>query len=154
MEFLRRKRDGDDRIVPLSSLISKNFAGLFLRIDYLSEHSQYGDRFYVTMIESGGKEVDALYDFIQKNPLDRDNFEKIKDQNLITLYCTAYEFLALKRKVEIPFFILDYQGLFLMQVQNNDIKPTRIEENWLFLIRFRNNFITHRFSEGKPIHLN
>jgi hypothetical protein len=154
MEFLRRKRDGDDRIIPLSFLISKNFAGLYLRINYLSEHSQYGDRFYITMIESGGREVDALYNFIQKNSLDRDSFEKIKDQNLITLYCTAYEFLALKRKIKIPFFILDYQNLFLTQVQNNDIKPTRIEKKWLFLIRFRDNFTTHRLPNGKPIHLN
>lgn len=127
-----------NRFSELESLIHKNLVALFLKIGPDPEHSGCGDAFFVKTVEGGGKEVSALCDFIQRFPMTEEEFGI--DQELSTLYCIAYEFLALKRKKEIPSFILTYRDLFLKQLDKGDIEieeMTPREAGWLKLIEMR-----------------
>jgi len=152
MENLRKKMERDNRSFVLESLIDQNLTFLSSKAKIASSNPlKYDDSFYLRLAESGGREVDALFDFIQKSPLSENEFGK--DQELDTLYCLAYEFLALKHKAEIPQFILDYREMLLQQLKRGEIIPTKNEEDWLILIRCREN-LRARIPNGIPAHLN
>ncbi len=152
MENLQGKIDRDNRLFTLESLIFESFDVLATKSRRVHDNPlKYDNVFCARLVESGGKEVDALFDFIHKVPLFENDFGK--DQELDTLYCLAYEFLALKHKIQIPQFILDYKKDFLQQFERGVISLTETEQKWLILIKFKEN-LKIRLHNNKPSPLN